>query len=165
MATKVSLADVVEALGTADDAFKSYLNRVTGQVITVSDEDLSYADEEVTPVSELPEWQRATVAEAREVLDSSDWLQLPGKFEIHEWALMQDFGRSLPPAAQRDEIADAIHRKGAFGNFKRIIRRLGVEDAWYAYRDRTLEDIAQRWLEEHQLEFDDDLERRGPERR
>jgi len=93
MAAPVSIKEVVDALDGAMDEMSSYVNRETGQVITVSHEDLHLAEED--PVPDMPDWQRDAVAEARSVLESDDWLELPKKVDIHEWQIMDNFGRSL----------------------------------------------------------------------
>jgi hypothetical protein len=153
MKTIVSLREVVDALDIATDEMSSYANRSTGQVITIPHEELQLAEEEPDP--DMPDWQREVVAETRKVLESKNWLELPSKFDIHEWEIMDGFGRSLSKAAERAEIAEAIHGNGAFRNFKGTIRRLGIEEAWFAYRQHALEDIAREWLAEHGLEADE----------
>jgi len=153
MATTVLLAEVIEALELANDQMSSYVNQKTGKVVTVSHEDLRLAEEDDR--DDLPECERPVVEQARQILDSRDWLELPGKFEIHEWEIMDRFGQSLEDPAQRNAIAEAIHGKGAFRMFKSTIGRLGIEKAWYAYRDRTLEEMARDWLEAHELAIDE----------
>jgi len=153
MKTTVSLREVVDALDIESDEMSSYVNRSTAQVITITHEDRRLAEDD--PDADMPDWQRDVVAEARKVLESKDWLELPSKFDINEWEIMDRFGQSLSKAAERAKIADAIHGNGAFRNFKGTIRRLGIEEAWYAYRQRALEDIAREWLAEHGLEVDE----------
>ena len=97
----------------------------------------------------------SALVEARKILASKDWLRLPSKFDIHEWEIMNRFGQSLSDDAQGAEIADAIHGNGAFRVFKATIRRLGIEEAWFAYKQRALEDIAREWLAEHGLQSDE----------
>ena len=151
METMVSLLEVVEALEIAADEMSSYVNAATGQVITVTHEDLRLAEED--PDADMPDWQRDTVAEARRVLESKEWLELPSKFDIHEWDIMSGFGQSLSTASERGQVEDAIHGSGAFRNFKSTIRRLGIEEAWFAHRKRALETIAREWLTEHGLQI------------
>jgi hypothetical protein len=149
MATTVSLKEVVDALEMAADEMASYVNRATGEVVTLSQEDLLLAEDD--PGDDLPDWQREVVAEAKRILESDEWLELPTKFDIHEWKIMDDFGASLPAESQRTAIADAIHGRGAFRNFKSTIRRLGLEAAWFAYKTAALETIARDWLRRNDL--------------
>ncbi len=80
------------------------------------------------PDPDLPDWQQETVAAARQVLDSEEWLELPSKFDLDEWEMMDRFAASLSSESAREELRSAIRRNGAFRNFKGAIRRLGVED-------------------------------------
>jgi hypothetical protein len=153
MAAKISLNEVVNALEMSSDELSSFVNRQTGQVLTLTNETLRMAEEETT--QELSDWQEQELQNSREVLDSEDWLDLPSKFEVHEWELMNRFGQSLSIPAQRDEILDAIHGSGAFRNFKGAIRRLRLEESWFAFKGSALEEMARSWLGEHGLDIDD----------
>jgi hypothetical protein len=156
------MQEVVDALDCASDELSSYVNRLSGEVRTVTHEELRFAEEEGDP--EMPEWQREAVSAAKEVLDSKDWLELPSKFDIHEWDIMDRFGGSLTPE-QQTEVRNAIRGSGAFRNFKGALRRLGVEDAWFKFKRQALEDIARGWLEEHDLQAVEGAAQPGVERR
>jgi len=153
MNPKVFVPDVIEALEFATEETSSYIHRSTGRVVTISDEDMRYAEDRESDRSDLPDWRKNAVAEALEVLASEQqWLPLPSKFDLHEWKLMDDFVRTLEDHGGRDELAYAIRGKGAFRMFKGTIRRLGLEDAWYAYKAASLDHIAREWLTEHGFE-------------
>jgi hypothetical protein len=148
----ILLKEIVEALDITNDESSSFANRITGEVRTVTHEDLRYAEgDEDAP--DLPDWQRDSVAQAREVVASENWLPLPSKFDIHEWDIMDDFARSLSDVGQRTTLMDAIRGGGAFRRFKTAIRQLRVEQSWFAYRAQALENIARSWLQEHDLEY------------
>jgi len=78
---------------------------------------------------------------------------LPGKFEIHEWSIMERFARSLTDAAESDELDAALHGRGAFRRFKDAAHRLGIADEWYQFRQTALEEIATEFLEAHGIAF------------
>jgi Uncharacterised protein family (UPF0158) len=90
----------------------------------------------------------------RDVLDSEDWLALPTKFEIHEYAIMEEFCWSVEDPSLREELLNAIRGRGAFRYFKDTIRRHGVEDEWYRYREDALEKKAIEWLEGHGIAYE-----------
>lgn len=151
----VSLSEVVDAFETASDEMSSYVNRATGQVVTVTHEDLRMAKEEPDP--DMPDWEQEVVSEARSILDSKDWLELPNQFALHTWQIMDRFGRSRSAEAERAAVAGAIHGSGAFRNFEATVRRLGIEKAWFAYKTRALEKIAHDWLVQNGLQPDREL--------
>lgn len=64
---------------------------------------------------------------------------------------MQEFSRSMESEEIGDELSRAIHGAGAFRNFKDIVRRHGVESAWFAFRANALRRIAIDWCEENQI--------------
>ena len=159
METKVSLLEVVDALEITSDEMSSFVSKRTGQILTLSHETMHLAEEDSK--EDLPAWQEEELRLAKDVLESGDWLGLPSKFEIHEWEIMNRFGQSLSVPAQCEEVLDAIHGSGAFRVFKSTIRRLRLEDAWFAFRSSAFEDIARSWLSEHGFEIKDDLQRGG----
>ncbi|HUE87880.1 MAG TPA: UPF0158 family protein [Vicinamibacterales bacterium] len=153
MATRIRLRDVIEAMDLPNQDWQSYLNPETGEIVTVTDEDRDLVESDADP-DDLPDWQRETVPKAREALESNRFLLLPGSFEIHEWSIMERFGQGRPNRRQRDELLDALHGRGAFRMFKSAIRRLGVEEEWYRFRESEFEEIAKDWLESNGLEYE-----------
>ena len=102
----VSLKDVVDAMDLPNSEWISYLNPKTGEIVTVTDEDRQLVEDEDLDEQDLPEWQRESVSKAREALESDDFLPLPGKFEIHEWSIMERFSASLASEfSERDSTA------------------------------------------------------------
>ncbi len=135
-----------------NDEWASYLNPRTGEIVTVTDEDRDLARDEELDDMDLPEWQRESLPKIREVLESDEFLPLPDKFEIHEWAIMERFSNGQPSAA-REQLRDAIHGAGAFRSFRNAIRRLGIEEQWFRFRQAALEHIAKEWLEAHGISY------------
>ncbi len=127
MATKVSLSHAVEALELASDEMSWFVHKQTGQVVMVSDEVMRLAED--GGQTDEPNWQEEELRVARDVLESTDWLGLPGKFDVHEREITNRFAQSVAVPAQREEVLDAIHGSGAFRQFKSTIRRLRLEDA------------------------------------
>jgi hypothetical protein len=117
---------------------------------TVLQEHLDLAEAERP--REMEDWERELVDEARGILESDDWLELPSQSELHGWKIMDEFSRSVPTERERNAVADAIHGAGAFRNFKATVRRLGIESAWFAYKTRALETIARDWLTQNGFE-------------
>jgi Arc/MetJ-type ribon-helix-helix transcriptional regulator len=151
MAVVISLREVVEASELHTDESTSYLDPDTGKIVFVTDEMRKMVEEGT--FDNIPEWMRKALPEVREALESGRFLPLPSKFDVHEWAVMDRFSRAQANDRVREELLDAIHGAGAFRMFRSTIRRLGIEEAWYQFRDRGLEEIAREWLEEHNLPY------------
>jgi hypothetical protein len=152
MATIVSLHDVIEQMELVSDEATAYVNRKTGELITLTDEEVDLA-EDPDEAAEAAEWQKDLLPKAQEVLASQDFIPLPGKFEIHEWSIMERFARSVTDTAVSDELDAAVHGRGAFRRFKDAVQRLGIADEWYRFREAALEEIAIEFLQAHGIEF------------
>jgi hypothetical protein len=124
----------------AGDESSAHLNRKTGELVMLADEELTAA-EEGEDMEDYPEWQRQRIALAREIQDSEDYLELPTKFDIHEYRIVEEFCRSVVPQELREQLLRKIRRGGAFGRFKREIYKLKIEKDWYRFRDAELERI------------------------
>jgi hypothetical protein len=152
MAVIVSVGDLIEEMDLMTDEATAYINRKTGELITLTHEEVALA-EDPEEAEDAPQWQKDLLPKAREVLASEDFLPLPGKFEIHEWSIMERFARSLTDAAVSDELGAALHGRGAFRRFKDAVQRLGIADEWYRFREAALEEIAIEFLEVHGIAY------------
>lgn len=153
MAAVISLREVIEALQMQSDDCVSYLDPDTGEIITVTLEERELAEETEESLEDVPEWQRQMLPKVRAALASDRCLQLPDRFEIHEWSIMDEFAQTRDSERMREELLDAIHGAGAFRMFRSTIRRLGIENSWYKFREEALAEIARNWLEEHKLPY------------
>jgi hypothetical protein len=153
MAVVVSLKNVVDAIDLPSDEWASYLNPKTGEIVTVTEEDHYLVGDEDLDEQGLPAWQSESVTKTREALESGNFLALPDKFEIHEWAMMERFSSDQRSAARREELLDAIHGRGAFRSFRSAIRRLDIEDDWFRFRQLAFEEIAKDWLKAYDISF------------
>lgn len=89
----------------------------------------------------------------RAALESDLFLELPDRFDLHEWAIMDEFTQAQDNERIPEELAAPIHGAGAFRMFRSAIRRLGLEQSWYKFRDEAVAEIARDWLEEHKLPY------------
>jgi hypothetical protein len=129
-----------------NDDWTAYLNRRTGELTSVADDDLRVVED-----GGEPEWSDAV--RVREILESNDWLPLPSPFDIHEYSIMERFCHEVESDEIRNELLFAIRGKGAFRMFKHQIHQFGIQEQWYRYRQEALEEIAIDWLEEHGIRY------------
>ena len=155
MAIPVKLSEVVGEMDVPNEEWTVYLNRRTGEMVTVTPDDERLLDDP-SALEDAPDWQLAQLPKYRQAIRSDDYLALPDKFEIHEWSIMERFVRSVDDDGHRDKLDCAIHRHGAFGRFRDALHDLGLREEWYRFRDRALEEIAVTWLEENDIPFERD---------
>jgi hypothetical protein len=151
MAFPVYLQDVVDEMDVQTDRARALINQITGELYTLTEDDLEWLEAEDDPA--WPAWQKEAVVKAREVDGSEDWLLLPSKFEIHEYAIMEAFCWALDDEDMQQELLSAIRGGGAFRRFKDAIHRFEIQDDWYQYRNEALEKIAIEWLDAHQITY------------
>ena len=153
MAPLVKLRDVVEEMTLVSENVRAFLNTQTGEMISLTSEEIS-AVEDDTDVDALSDWEKEAIAKAREVLESDDYLELPDKFEINEYSIMEDFCNQIPNDRVRNELFSQIRGSGAFRRFYAALERHGITQEWYEYYREALEAVAIRWLQAYKVEFE-----------
>ena len=89
----------------------------------------------------------------KRALEDDRMLELPGRIEIDEWRMMQGFAEEEEQCPCRQELLSAAHGEGAFRRFKAAISRLGLEEAWFSYREAEYERFARGWLEGKKIAY------------
>jgi hypothetical protein len=154
MAEPVRLREIVDALLTQWEDALSFVNVETGEVIASMPRPVmglaeeSGDDEEAPDDVETGEWELAL-----KIASSDCFKRLPTKFDIHEWAIMEEFAESVEQKRVRAELLDALHGSGAFRHFKNALRRNSMEPAWWELRERALRQIAIEWCEENGVKW------------
>ena len=155
MALVVSLRDVVGEMQMLSDDRHAYLNKVTGELIMISDDAIAMAESD--EADEFLDWQDELVEDAKQVLSSDEYLELPSTFDIHEYEIMERFCLSFPDEKVSDVLLGKIRGSGAFRRFKDTIYRYGIEQDWFRFRDDAYKEIAIAWLEDKGIAYTDDL--------
>jgi len=148
MAIPVSLDAVAQELDGLMDDSTPFINRKTGEIFTLSSDDVALVEEEDVPESELPEWQKNALPKIRDILEGDDWAELPNKFDVHEWEIMRQFADSVRSERLGERLHRAIRGRGAFRMFHDVIDDAGVAEHWYRFKHRQLREIAREALEE-----------------
>lgn len=155
MPARVKLSAILEALEMQGDEVHAFLDRQTGEVVVLSDEELRAA-EDGDDTSDYPDWQKEDLKQASLVNadDGSRFVALPDRFEINEWEMMRDFALSVEDEAVSVALLGAIQGRGAFRYFKEQVRERGLAENWYEFRAGRYRQIALDWCEEHGFELD-----------
>ena len=151
MPAVVSLQDIVNAMDLPNQEWESFLDPDSGEIVTVTEDDRSALEDPEPDL--LPDWQRELLPSIRKAVESDSFLRLPDSFDIHEWSIMERFCHTVGESSAQAELLDSIHGSGAFRLFRRTVERLGLREAWYAYRQKELEQIARDWLEANHIPY------------
>jgi hypothetical protein len=163
MAATITLKAIVDELEALSDEHFAYLNPQTGDLVTLSSEEISAVEEDLL-LDDFPTWQQEVMAQARAVLESNEYLQLPTHYDLHEYAIVEAFCASLSDVQTRQIFLEQIRGSGAFRRFKQLLDRYGRTNEWYEFRTQALEEIAAQWLDAHQIPYQRDKgeQRRAP---
>ena len=146
---RVSLEDVAGELEIEPNEMSFYLNKETGEFYSISDVDMG--DFETGDLDEqiegAYEWRQNEIRRIKEVLTSSDWVQLPSAYQIHDYNIMRDFCYTIENDDVHEDLLHQIRGRGAFGRFKEAIHRHGIAQDWYDYRFEVYKRIARSFLE------------------
>lgn len=155
MGFPVKLSEIIEAIDFQSDEISSYLNKKTGEIVTLTEDDIKGAENQDT-LEEYPEWQHENIKISSDFLDhEEDFIGLPTKYDVHEYQIMERFCLSLKNREISEVLYRAIKGKGAFRRFKDDIIRFDIEDDWYKYREEAMKQVAIDWCELNQIEFKD----------
>lgn len=154
MKIQISLREIVNEMPLISDQVDVFLNVVTGELVTVCEED-EFEDD--GRESEGEDGQQQIDLELDEIIESDDYIPLPSRHEIHEYKIMESFCLSFPDEKISQDLMAQIRGSGAFRRFNNALRRYDLDQNWYHYRDQAFKQIAIEWMEENEIEFIDDM--------
>ena len=157
MHARVKLSEIIVGMESPSEDTSSYLDLRTLKVVRVTDDDFGAAEED-KPLEDFPDWQQETIKLARQILEDDEYffVEVPSRFDIDEYAIMEDFCSSPFVRRGSHRLEAAIQGKGAFRRFREEIRRQGLEDQFYEFRDEVLKKIAVEWCEENHIGYFED---------
>ena len=138
MPPRIKLEDIIVAIDLPNRDWRSFMNRQTGVIVTIGDDMAMGPDGELDP---------------EDIEESDDLLPLPTSAEIDEWSMMEEFAQQRPEPLS-EELLDGISGRGAFRMFRIIVKRAGVEDEWYRFREKAFASIAREWLDQHAIPYE-----------
>ena len=150
---KVELSSIVDGIEFQGDESQSYLNKLSGEVLTITDEEMHIAESKKN-ISDYPEWMQEAITKAENYIkDQENYLILPTKYDLNEYRIMESFILTIPIEEQKNEMYGLIKGKGAFSKFKRGVDRFLLKDKWYEYRDNELSKFAKDWCEDNDIKI------------
>lgn len=147
----VKLNEIIEGMDMLGFERVVLLHIKTGKVISVVESILRDAEED-----ERADDVEEELELAYDIIDNDNhYLELPSEYEIHEYRMMEDFCYTIENEKEQDTLLRAISGKGAFRRFKDTIGYLGVDRDWYDYRYERYKQIAIRFCERNNLEYEE----------
>lgn len=134
----IKMSALMEAIELASDSGTYYYDLEKQESIYLSEDSWDWDDEdkEIAELMDM-EWNR--------------FVRLPGKYEIHEYRMMEDFIDELKNEKLQSELYRAIQGRGAFRRFKDKIRYAGIEQKWYDFQNNAYQEFAFQWCKENNI--------------
>jgi hypothetical protein len=114
MTAPIKLPDILEGMGFQSDESQAYLHTRTGDVVSVTMEELRAAEEEA-PLAHVPAWQHDAMRSAGKILETEHYLPLSDRFTINEYRTSDRW----------EDLCHAIRGRGAFRRFKDRVQAMG----------------------------------------
>jgi hypothetical protein len=148
----VKLDDLISEIELQIDETFTYINILTGEVITLSREEMRAAEDEA-PIQDFPDWQRENIEKAINIIEDEDetYLDFTLRNEYDEYELVEEFIGTISEAEVREELFGAIQGKGAFRRFKDAIREYDIAKQWYEFKEKKIKELVIAWCEEKGL--------------
>lgn len=132
----VPLSLIQDAVDMASSEWTQYLDIEKMEIISIPEDRSIYDEEELEELEEIIEEGFGT-----------RFYRLPDQFDVHDHSIMERFVWSLPMGEMQEHLDNAIHRSGAFRRFREEIRRYGIEQEWYDFKEEAYKQIAKDWCE------------------
>jgi hypothetical protein len=161
MTIVISLRDFINGMQMVSNEVRAYLCKATGEIIPVTYDDFDVVEEGDGDWSEDDTWKQEFYEKVEKIGSSDEYLELPSQYDIHEYAIMERFCLSISDEKISDLFLYKIHGSGAFRRFKELLYRYEIEKDWFSFRDEAYKEIAICWLENRDIEYTDDMNRRG----
>ena len=126
MTKSASLSAIIDAMEFQPNDGGAHLNKKTGEILIFSDDAIQAAEDGESekffggPEEELEEAQQY-------LKNEKDYVSLPSKFDIHEYAIMERFCTTLQDGRLGNELYRCLKGRGVFRRFKDAVCRHGVE--------------------------------------
>jgi hypothetical protein len=150
----VKLDDLVGEIEMQMEDTFTFLNTLTGEVITLTREEYGAAEDE-KPVEKFPEWQRENIEKAIKIIEDEDgvYVDFTLRNDFNEYEIIEDFIGTLEDEDIREELFEAIQGRGAFRRFKDGIIEHGVDKQWYKYKESKIKELVIEWCREQDIEI------------
>ncbi|EAR20925.1 UPF0158 family protein [Nitrococcus mobilis] len=152
MALPVSLRQIVTEVEALQDGWTIYLNRKTGELMTITDREARIALEE-EQASELADWlMEDFLPKVKEVVTSDDSVALPNKASV-EFALMEKYCAAVDDPQFRESLLNAVRGQEAAARFNDLIEAKSAQDEWNQFKEEALRDLIAEFLDSHGIGY------------
>jgi hypothetical protein len=144
------LPNVVRAMDLLTPDPRSYLNRRTGELFSVTEVELAAARGQPCDF----EADEQEVVKLREVLKSEDWLELPVRYTSQELEMMERFALTVAKGHARGELLRSARGPDPLLVYGETLDRRGLSEKYFdQFREQELSRLAEAWLQAHGIAY------------
>ncbi|MDN5850610.1 MAG: hypothetical protein L0H63_13390 [Nitrococcus sp.] len=152
MALPVSLRHVVTEVEGLQEGWSIYLNRKTGELMTITEREARIALNE-EQASELADWlMEDFLPKVKEVVTSDDYVVLPNKASV-EFSLMDSYCDAVDDGQLRESLRNAMRGAEGPARFNDLIEAKGVQDEWDRFKTEAVRNLVAEFLESHKISY------------
>lgn len=152
MALPVSLCNIISEVQGLRDGWTVYLNRKTGELMTITDRETRLALNE-EQASELADWlMEDFLPRVKEVVTSDDYVALPNKASL-EFSLMEKYSDAVDDSQFRESLLNTIRGSEAPARFLDLIEAKDAQDEWEQFRQEAVRNLISEFLESHEISY------------
>lgn len=126
-----------------------FVDLTTGEVTFIQGE---YMLDDVT-AEEMPEYRDWEQEQIKQYLEH-DLIKIDYVSSHESFCVMERFVGSRPEC-EHESLYVALIKRHPFREFSNKVERMGLLQEWYDFKNAAEEAMAEKWLEEHELEIKD----------
>jgi len=150
----VSLKELAQEFDLVMDGADFWFDRETEKVVFVDNDNYHFDDNEQADENQKPECFLINKNLEKLIKNNPDRLvQLPGKYEFHDWHIMAVFVDEQTTGDRNELLWDTIHGKGAFRMFRNLVERWDLLDDWYAFKAAAYREKSREWCHHYDIEY------------
>jgi hypothetical protein len=108
MTKPVELDELIEQMEMQFEEYRTFVNKEDGTFVTVSSDRLRDVEdgEIVPPYDGYKDWEIEELRDCEAIIDGyyENYIEIPSKFDIHEYSIMEDFVLSIDDNKLSDEL-------------------------------------------------------------
>lgn len=152
MALPVSLQHLVVEIEGLQEGWTIYLNRRTGEQMTITDREARIALNE-EEASELADWlMEDFLPKVKEVVTSDDYVALPNKTSV-EFSLMEKYCDAVDDSQFRESLVNAIRGRDAAARFNDLVEAKGAAEEWRQFREEARRELVAEFLDAYDISY------------
>lgn len=149
----VNIKELIGEMEMFFDEVTTYYHPKSGNFYAVSNAAFAVAEDDDT-VNNSYDVEDEEIEIAVDIYENGgDYLELPDKYEINEYAMLEEVSVSVEDDRASRMLQIAINGSGAFRRFKEMVYELGLAQDWYTFRDAQYKKIAIDWCRTHGLDY------------